>query len=255
MHALKGILGGPTGHSSSHVYSGSASAPSASSLSGPSGSSHYTDPLLHPPPPIQQEHNSYNSYSRQDIPNFKPLDIPNGKDNSHPISSYGAPVQRDLSSASSKLQIMVDSLLGEFALPGLPLKNNQFSHNGVSKSSYSSPVYTTIKKSGLNPLKLSKVNANLDKLKFDRSDTGRSLSDLSVEEPMSLYEKMAEAKEELQAVVNNKEEDRTEVEVIEESPKAEEAIQTGKSTVTNVDKAISYELRGNKIVRLTDKDV
>lgn len=252
MHALKGILGGPTGHSSSNVYSVSGSAPSASLLSGPSGSSHYTDPLLHPPPPIQQEHNSYNSYSRQDIPSFKPLDIPNGKDNSHPINSYGSPVQQDLSSASSKLQIMVDSLLGEFALPGSPLKNSQFSHNGVSKSSYSSPVYTTIKKSGLNPLKLSKVNANLDKLKFDRSDTGRSLSEA---EPMSLYEQMAAANEELEAAVNAKEEERTIVEVIEESPKVEEDKQTGKTTVTNVDKAISYELRGNKIVRLTDKDV
>lgn len=147
---------------------------------------------------------------------------------------------------------MVDRLLGEFSLLGSPIKSSQLSHNGVSKSSYSSPVYTTIKKSGLNPFKLSKINANLDKFKFDRSDIGRSLS---VVEPLSLYEQMTEVKEELKTVPNAKEENRTEVEVIEESPKSKEDIQSGKSTVTKVDKAISYELRGNKIFRLTDKDV
>lgn len=251
LQALKGIISG-----NSESVQSDHSAPTASAPSAPAQSNDIKDPIFHPPPPVSATGSSYNSYAHQnEIPPFKPLGLPTGNDGkpSGLLTSYGTPVSYD---GSFKNSVNVQSMVNHVAES--QLNNLGFGQKNPSFNSYldsfpdSQGGYSQNQEDEvpgpLNLKELNKITKNVNKVQ-QRSDmvaeSSNSKSNVEtikeIARTMALNELIANFKKLTTTTTSPPT-------TIAEKPTPKSEF---KSSV-NVQKSVSYELRGNRVVRLTD---
>lgn len=258
LQALKGIIGG----NSDSVQTDHHGAQTASDPSAPAQSNDIKDSIYHPPPPVSGSGSSYNSYSLQnDIPSFKPLDLPTGHDEkpSGLVTSYGTPVTYDAGLSNSvNVQSMVDHV-AESQLNNLGYGQKNPSFNAYLDSFSDSQGEYSQKGEGvkipgpLNLVELNKITKNVNKVQ-QRSDMVAESSNKrsnvetiqEIARTMALNELIANF-EKLTTTTTTTTTTSPPIIVVEKpAPKSQ-----FRNSV-NVQKSVSYELRGNRVVRLTD---
>lgn len=254
LQALKGILGGATGGSAPTAHS-EPTAHSSLAVSAPSApSSEYKDPIFHPPPPLSSHDSSYNSYSHQpinDLPPFKPLGSSNHDKSPALTTSYGTPISYDTHPQQSlNLQTMVDHL-AESQLNNLgqsPSFNAYLDSFPDSHTGYSQKQNNVASIPGpLNLVELNKIAKNYDHKVQQRSDN--QLSDGNARKSrLEIIKDLAKSAAIDELIANLKFVTTTSVPQV----KAEDQLEKKTTHSVTIDKSVSYELRGNRIVRLTD---